>query len=176
MINLSIIVTCQEQEPQLRRLLPFLLSQHYESEYEMIVVDMLHDKDIAEWLEEMELRYPHLHHTFCPASARGIDIRKLALTLGAKAANYDWLVFLSAGVGVPSDDWLTRLTACCSDGIDVVIGKTGRKRRWKWPSFNIFRHKFSIYHPTSSIILCRRSILFQEDPQIPPKRVIRLSL
>lgn len=176
MNDVSIIVTCHEQRSQLGRLLPTLLSQQYEGEYEVIVVDMLHDKDTDEWLEEMKTLYPHLHHTFCPASARGIDVHKLALTLGAKAANYEWLVFLSAGVGAPGDDWLTRLTACCGDGVDVVIGKTGRKCRWKWPSFHIRRHKFSLFYSTTSIILCRRSIPLQGDPQISKQRIIRVPL
>ena len=49
----SIIVTCEEQEQQLRLLLPMLLDQRYKGEYEVIVVDMKHDKDLEEWLEEM---------------------------------------------------------------------------------------------------------------------------
>lgn len=174
-VNVSIIVTCQEQRSQLERLFPLLYSQHYGGEYEVIVVDVMHDKDTEEWLEEMKALYPHLHHTFCPTSARGIDVHKLALTLGAKAANYEWLCFLSAGVGAPGGDWLTRLTACCGESIDVVIGKTRQRR---WAALNIFRHrhKFSIFYPTSSIILCRRSILLQGDHQIPKQRITRVSL
>lgn len=175
-VDVSIIVTCQDEQSQLRRLLPLLLSQSYEGEYEVIVVDKQGDKDVAEWLDGIAVDHPNLVHTFCPSTARGIDIHRLALTLGAKAASHEWLVFLSAGVGAPSGDWLTRLTASCGDDVDVVIGKTGRKRRWRWPSCNIFRHKFSIFQPTSSFILCRRNILFQEAPQIPRKRIIRLSL
>ena len=175
MNSVSIIVTCQEQRSQLGQLLPSLLSQHYEGEYEVIVVDMMHDKDTDEWLEEMMVHYPNLSHTFCPVSARGIDLRKLALTLGAKAANYEWLVFLSAGMETPGGDWLPRLTASCGDGVDVVIGKPSQRR---WSALSIFRHrqKFSIFYPTSSIILCRRSIPLQSSPQIPKQRIIRVPL
>ncbi len=175
MINVSIIVTCQEQQSQLKRLLPQLLSMQYEGEFEVTVVDKKHDKDLEEWLEEMELDYPHLSHTFCPTSVRGIDINKLALTLGAKAANYEWLVCLSAGEGWGSDDWLSRLTACCGDGVDVVIGKTRRRRQWKWPSFNIFRRYISIFRPTSSIILCRRSTLLKgQSVKLSNCKIIKL--
>lgn len=175
MVNVSIIVTCLEEQSQLRRLLPQLLSQQYEGEFEVIVVDQKHDKDLDEWLEETERDYPHLSHTFCPASVRGIDIRKLALTLGAKAANYEWLVCLSAGEGWGSDDWLTRLTACCGDGIDVVIGKKSRRRLWKRPSFNFFRRSVSLFKPTSSIILCRRStLLLGQNVKLSNCKIVKL--
>ena len=174
--NVSIIVTCQEQESQLRQLLPQLLSLQCEGEYEVIVVDEQGDKDLAEWLEEMEVRYPYLYHTFCPTTARGIDIHKLALTLGAKAANNEWLVILSAAAQLPGDDWLSSLTTCRDDQTDIVIGVTGRKHRLNWLSSLILRHRFSLFRPSSSVILCRRSILLQADPHIVNSRIICHSL
>ena len=171
MVNVSIIVTCEEQQPELMRLLPELLSMRYDGEYEVIVVDKIHDKDMAEWLEEMEARYPHLCHTFCSATARGVDIHRLALTLGAKASAYDWLVVMPASAILPSEDWLSRLTASCGDDVDVVMA--GKKHRWYKLILNIFRRRRSIYSPTSSIFLCRRSILLQAEPHIPRKRIVR---
>ena len=171
--DVSIIVTYHEQRPQLDRLLPVLLSQQYVGEYEVIVVDMVHDKDTEEWLEEMEIHYPHLRHTFCPSSARGIDIQRLALTLGAKASNYEWLVIMPADAVLPSEDWLSRLTSYCSDGVDVVIGTKVRKSLWSRIKSSIFRQKLSIFTLTSSIFLCRRSILLQGASNIPNKRIIR---
>lgn len=174
MVNVSIIVTCQEQQLQLHQLLPSLLSQHYGGEYEVIVVDKVHDKDMAEWLEEMEARYPHLCHTFCSTTARGIDIQKLALTLGAKAAAYEWLAIMPADAVLPSEDWLSRLTASCGDEVDVVIA--GRNRLWHRLTFNVFRRRWSIFNLTSSVFLCRRRILLQATSRIPQKRIIRLLL
>ena len=174
--NVSIIVTCEEQQPELMQLLPGLLSMQYGGEYEVIVVDKVHDKDMAEWLEEMESHYPHLCHTFCSSTARGIDIHKLALTLGAKASAYDWLVVLPVNAVLPGEDWLSRLTACCGDEVDVVVGTRGRTSLWHRLTFNIFRRKLSIFTSTSSIILCRRSVMLQADSHIPHKRIIRLPL
>ena len=176
MQNVSIIVTCQEQQPELMQLLPGLLSMRYDGEYEVIVVDKIHDKDMIEWLEEMEVRYPNLCHTFCSPTARGVDIHRLALTLGAKASAYEWLVVMPADTVLPDESWLSRLTACCSDGVDVVIGTKGRMYQWHRITFNIFRRRLSLFAPTSSIFLCRRSILLQADPHIPQKRIIRLPL
>lgn len=174
MINVSIIVTSEEQQPELMRLLPELLSMRYDGEYEVIVVDKIHDKDMAEWLEEMEARNPNLCHTFCSSTARGVDIHKLALTLGAKASAYDWLAIMPANAVLPSADWLCRLTACCGDEIDVVV--VGKNHRWYRLMFNLFRRRKSIFSPTSSIFLCRRSILLQVEPHIPRKRIIHIPL
>ena len=175
MRNLSIIVTLEEQQQQLRALLPQLLSLQYGGEYEVIVVDKKHDKDLDEWLEEMEVHHPGLCHTFCPASARGIDTHRLALTLGAKAANYEWLAILPVDVRLQSEDWLRQLMACCNDETGVVVGIVNRKRRMNWFTSYLFRRRFSLYRPSSSIILCRRDILLQgKNVKLTNSQIIKL--
>ena len=161
MKSVSIIVTCEEQQTQLRSLLPSLLNLRYGGDYEVIVIDKMHDKDLAEWLEEMEVHNPHLSHTFCSTTARGIDIHKLALTLGAKAANYELIVVLPVDVKLENENWLQELTTHLSDENDVVVGITDRKRRWSWFKSYIFRRRFSLFRRTSAIILCRRNSLLQ---------------
>ena len=161
MKSVSIIVTCEEQQTQLRSLLPSLLNLRYGGDYEVIVIDKMHDKDLAEWLEEMEVHNPHLSHTFCSTTARGIDIHKLALTLGAKAANYELIVVLPVDVKLENENWLQELTTHLSDENDVVVGITDRKRRWSWFKSYIFRRRFSLFRRTSTIILCRRDSLLQ---------------
>ena len=175
MVSVSIIVTCQEQQHELQRLLPQLLSLQYGGEHEVIVVDKAHDKDMIEWLEDMEQRYPGLSHTFCPATSRGIDIHKLALMLGAKAAAYEWLAVLPAETQLEGEDWFRKLMTCCNNETDVVVGLTDRKRRQNWFTSYIFRRRFSLYHPTSAVILCRRSALLQGKPvKLSKRQVIKL--
>lgn len=176
MFSVSIIVICQEQHSQLVQLLPQLLSLQYDGEHEVIVVDKSHDKDTDEWLEEMEKVHPHLCHTFCPASSRCIDIHKLALTLGAKAAAYEWVAILPAETQLPGDDWLGRLQTCCNDQTDIVIATKGGTSLWNRLTFNLFRRKFYIFRPTPSIVLCRRRILLKGDNLIPKNRITRLPL
>lgn len=168
MNNVSIIVTCQEQEFELRRLLPRLLSVQYASEYEVIVVDMIHDKDLEEWLEEMEVHNPHLSHTFCPASAKGIDVIRLALTLGAKAANFDWLLLLPVYTEIPDENWLMGIMNSVDGKTDVVVHTKNKRLFFRKFYFSLFRRSFSIFRPTSSIVVCRRGILLQ-------RQVVKLS-
>ena len=169
-MSVSIIVTCEEQKEQLRKLLPELLSMQYGGDY----VDKKHDKDLEEWLEDMEAQYSYLSHTFCPASSRGIDLQKLALTLGAKSANYEWLAILPVGTELP-DNWLSRLGACLGEETDVVVGITDRKRRWNWFTSHIFRRRFSLFRTMSSIILCRRSSLLQgQVVKLSKRQIVKL--
>ena len=175
MRNVSIIVTLEEQQAQLRLLLPQLLSLQYGGEYEVIVVDKKHDKDLEEWLEEMEVHHPNLCHTFCPASARGIDTQRLALTLGAKAANYEWLIVLPADVKLEGEDWLQQLLACCNDETAVVVGIVNRKHRMNWFSSYLFRRRFSLFRSTSSVILCRRDILLKGgNVKLSRRQIVKL--
>ena len=175
MQDVSIIITCEEQETQLRSLLPQILSLEYGGEYEVIVVDKLHDKDIEEWLEDMEIQYPQLTHTFCSTTARGVDIDKLALTLGAKAANYDWLVIVPVDVKLQDEDWLKELTTYCKDDTDLMIGIINGKRRWNWFKSYLFRRRFSLFRPTSSVILCRRNRLLQAKAvKLSKRQIVKL--
>ena len=176
MNNVSIIVTLEEQQAQLRDLLPRLLSLRYGGEYEVIVVDKMHDKDLKEWLEEMEVHHSNLCHTFCPASARGIDTQRLALTLGAKAANYEWLVIMPVDAKLRDEDWLRKLLAGVTDETDIIIGVNDRKFRWRWLASYFIRRKFSLFRPNASVILCRRSILLQaKDIKLSSKGIVRFN-
>ena len=154
----SIIIPVEEQEEELRQLLPRLLQMEYGDEYEVIVVDKRHDKDLKEWLQDMEARYPHLSHTFCSTTSRGIDTNRLALTLGAKAANFDWTVILPVSVALQREDWLTELMSATKGEADVAVGIVGRSG-WGWFRSCLFRRRFRLFRPSPHIVLCRRSLL-----------------
>lgn len=174
--DFSVIVTCDgEQQPRLRQMLPELLSLRCNGEREVIVVDKQHDKDLGEWLADMEAEYPHLSHTFCSPTARGIDTHRLALTLGARSAIYEWLALLPVEVRLQGEDLLGRLASYCTDGTDVVAGITDRRFRWKCLVSRIFRRRFPLFRPTSSVILCRRECLLQgRDIKLSNCQIVKL--
>lgn len=103
------------------QLLPTLLTQEYEAEYEVIVVDMCDSRNTKDMLEPFEDTYPHLHHTFCPPTARDISLQRLALSLGAKAANFEWIIFLSPAAHI-TPAWLAHLAPYCDETADAVLG------------------------------------------------------
>lgn len=104
----SVIIAAHNQATQLRRYLPEILEQDYER-FEVIVVDMISTDDTKDILERLEMQYANLRHTFVPASARDISIERLALTLGFRAAAYEWVVITHPDCHPASSQWLRRI-------------------------------------------------------------------
>jgi len=55
--------------------------------------------------------------------------KKLAITVGIKAAKHEWMVFTDADCNVESDQWLNRLQDNFTENKDIVLGYGGYKRR-----------------------------------------------
>lgn len=118
----SIVMTVHNQQQALQATLPAILSQDYPAPFEVIVVDMNSEDDTIEMLEEMEKTHVHLHHTFCPDSARDISLSRLALTLGFRSACYEWVLMLSPEAQTQSSQWLAGMAQSMQDNADAVQG------------------------------------------------------
>lgn len=104
----SIVISAHDQSADLRQCLPLLLEQEYEA-YEVIVVNEASTDETDDVLKAMKERYSHLYTTFIPKDSRYENRQKLGLTLGVKAAKYEWIVFISAGTFPPSQQWLAQI-------------------------------------------------------------------
>ena len=130
--RLSLIITTSNQDYLLQKNLPAVLEQDY-PDFEVVVVDDNSTDETADILQQLQNRYPHLRTTFVPPTSRRISHRKLALTLGIKAATGDWLAFTDADCHPATNQWLRSLTAeivnsSLSNGknaAEAVIGYTG---------------------------------------------------
>ena len=120
--SVSIIIPVHDHIAYLRTCLPQLLNQNYDASFEVIVVDEQSTDETQSLLEDLEETYPHLSHTLCPASARDISMQRLALTLGVRLAQYEWVVFLQAGCWPPDANWLSAYTAVFDEQSDAVLG------------------------------------------------------
>ena len=89
----SVIIATSDQEELLAKHLPYLLKQDY-PDFEVIVVDDNSKDDTKELLERLSQQYPNLYMTHTSDSIRYISHKKLALTLGIKAAKKEWVVFI----------------------------------------------------------------------------------
>ena len=105
---LSIIIPAHNQAAALRRHLPAILSQDYDR-FEVIIINAASTDDTSDVIERFELTNANLRHTFTPTSARDISLERLALTLGFKAASYDWVVITHPDCEPASSQWLIRL-------------------------------------------------------------------
>ena len=119
---LSVVIYAHEECDALRRNLPAVLGQDY-PQFEVIVVNEGDSDGSSDYLSLMETRHANLRHTFVPDSSRYISHKKLALTLGFKAARHDWLVLTDADCRPTGDQWLCTMARNLVPGIQIVGGE-----------------------------------------------------
>lgn len=121
---LSVVVIAHANDyEEVETTIPLLMSQHY-GEYEVIVVNVDESELVDNALTRLSLTHPSLRTTFIPGSSSNVSKRKLAITLGVKAARYPAVVITSAHSRPGSDHWLRSFGRHFDAGADVVIGYT----------------------------------------------------
>ena len=126
--GMSVVIAASDQETLLAKHLPLILQQDY-PDFEVIVVDDNSKDDTKELLERLTRQYPHLYMTHTSDSIRYISHKKLALTLGIKAAKKEWVVFIEPDCYPVTGQWLARLARHCTDSVDVVLGYSNYERK-----------------------------------------------
>lgn len=119
----SVIITLHENAKEIERNLPIFLEQDYPEGFEIIVVVAKSEDNTEDVLKRFE-RHKRLYTTFIPDSSRYISRRKLAMTLGVKAAHNPWLIFTDITCRPTSDQWIKTMAECMTEGHNIVIGPT----------------------------------------------------
>ena len=127
----SVIIYVREEYENLRRNLISILSQAY-PQFEVIVINDGKDTKSEDYLTLLENNYTNLYHSFVPDSSRYISRKKLAITLGIKAAKYDWIVVTDANCRPASDQWLSLLARNFTSRTQVVLGYSGYETGKGW--------------------------------------------
>ena len=107
---------------ELEERLPAFLTQTYEPGYEVIVVDESSTDNTEDVLTLFKNDYPHLYTTFLPKPDRNIMRRKLALTIGVKAAKNEWVILTDIHAEPPSEEWLKEIAECIDNTTEAMIG------------------------------------------------------
>lgn len=105
-IPVSIIICAKNQAQYLEKNLPRLLTQDY-PEYEIIVVDNGSVDDTEDVLIRLKNIYPQLRSTHIPIDEKFKHNKKLAITIGVKAAKYDQIIHLNPNSFPNSKTWLS---------------------------------------------------------------------
>lgn len=121
--EMSVIIIAHGNAKELDEHLPLFLTQNYAPGYEVIVVTSKADTEAEDVLKQYS-NNPHLYTTFTPDSSRYMSRRKLAITLGVKAAKHEWVILTDAYCRPSSDTWLATMAAKCEEGANLVLGCT----------------------------------------------------
>ena len=105
---ISIIVAARNESDNLLRLIPLLFKLDY-SIFEVVVVDDCSYDDTHDVLLALSARYPNLKTVKVVESKNFIGGKKIALSLGIKAAKYEHLVFIDADCKPVTEHWFKRL-------------------------------------------------------------------
>ncbi|MCD8317397.1 MAG: glycosyltransferase [Paraprevotella sp.] len=138
----SVIIEAHNQAHALRRNLPSILEQDYDL-FEVIVVNSDSTDDTESVLNELEQQYPHLRHTFIPSGSKYISQKRLSLTIGVKAAQYEWLLFTEPNCHPYSSHWISSMAQHFHTHTQIVMGYANYEPQKKLLSkktifFNLF--------------------------------------
>lgn len=118
----SVVVYACENSERLEKLLERLLCQNYAPGYEVIVVNDGGGHSVGDMVTRYSHKFPHLKLTFVPDNAHNLSRRKLAITLGIKAAAYDYILLTTADCELPGEEWVHSMARHFADGNEVVLG------------------------------------------------------
>lgn len=124
----SVVICARNEAGNLERNLPLVLQQDY-PRFEVVVVNDRSSDHTDRILREMKGRYPHLRTT---AIHRGKDFvrgKKLALTVGIKAARSEWVLLTDADCRPESDQWLGLMQRSFGRDAGIVLGYGGYERK-----------------------------------------------
>lgn len=117
----SIIICARNEGDNLHRFLPLVLEQNYE-DYEVIVVNDGSCDDTEEIIKDLQKVYHNLYITNIPQETRIISHKKLAITVGVKAAKNEILLFTDADCRPLTPNWITSIVRNFNNQTEFVLG------------------------------------------------------
>ena len=103
--GISIIITAKNEAENLRANLPSILNQDYPN-LQVVVVDNASTDSTNDVLSNFRSNHPNLYITYIPINSENVNHKKLALTIGIKAAIHDILLFIEPDTKPLSDQWV----------------------------------------------------------------------
>ena len=124
----SVIICARNEEKNLEKNLPSLLNQDY-PDYEIIVVNDCSEDESEFVLERFQKKYKHLKVTTIKKDDKFTHNKKLALTVGIKAAQNETLLLTDADCKPKSNKWIERMQSKFTGQKSLVLGYGGYKKR-----------------------------------------------
>ncbi len=120
----SVIICARNEKENLEKYLRTILTQDY-PDYEVIVVNDCSEDESEFVLERMQKKYKHLKVTTIKQDEKFYHTKKLALTIGIKAAKNDLLLLTDADCAAYSNKWIEKMQENFTKKTDIVLGYGG---------------------------------------------------
>ncbi len=120
--SVSVIVYSEDDAQNLEILLPQILEQEYPGLMEVIVVNDGAIGSTKDVIARLEQNYSNLYMTFTPLESRSLSRKKLAITLGIKAARFETVMLTTGNCRISSRTWLKSMMRHFAAGKEIVIG------------------------------------------------------
>ncbi|MCX7987599.1 MAG: glycosyltransferase [Bacteroidales bacterium] len=123
-VPVSVVICARNEATNLEKYLPMVLEQDYPN-FEVIVVNDCSDDETEDVLKRFQGRYPHLRTTFLKEQEKFWHGKKLALTVGIKAARHEWLLLTDADCAPSSNEWIKTMAKHFTEDKSIVLGYGG---------------------------------------------------
>ncbi|MBR2624567.1 MAG: glycosyltransferase, partial [Paludibacteraceae bacterium] len=119
--GVSVIICAKNESENLREFLPAVLNQKY-NDFEVIVVNDGSTDETEQLLVDLKRQYSNLYSTYVPEDVKVMSSKKLALTIGIKAAHNEIILLTDADCKPVSENWISLMVRNFTDKKDFVLG------------------------------------------------------
>lgn len=120
-IPVSVIICARNEEKNLRTHLPKILNQLY-PDFEVVVVNDRSDDETEKVLKDFSSQYKNLKVVSLTETPEGISPKKNVVAKGIRAAKNEYLLFTDADCAPASNEWISQMAGCFSNGKEIVLG------------------------------------------------------
>ena len=125
-LPVTIIICARNEEDNLRNNLPLVMDQEY-PEFEVVVVNDCSVDETEDVLKDFLKKYTNLRTSFIKRDDKFGHGKKLALTVGIKAAKHEHVLLIDADCVPEGKQWLAGMARNFSDKKKIVLGYGGYK-------------------------------------------------
>ncbi len=120
--GVSVVISAKNEVENLKKLIPLLLKQQFYS-YEIILIDDKSSDDTYDFAIDLDQKEANFKLVRIDSTPDHINNKKYALTIGIRAAKYDYIILTDADCFPESESWLNEMSlGFTSDKKKYVIG------------------------------------------------------
>jgi poly-beta-1,6-N-acetyl-D-glucosamine synthase len=117
----SVIICARNEEKNLMENVPIIMEQNHPN-FELIIVNDSSWDDTEAVLKALHISYPSIRTVNLDEDKQNMRGKKIALTLGIKAAKNDVILLTDADCRPSSPEWISEMSQAMNDDVKMVIG------------------------------------------------------